>query len=217
MSNNQPHQVKRRFAQLRKKFGSQSQFGEASGLKQSQVSWYENGERPISDGAYALMENTIKLNRQWLEEGTGQMFIDGKTPRPPRKDAGINPIGDRLRSIRKEKKLSAIAFAQTVGVTGPTITRYETGIIQIPNTLINKLSEVHGINTAWLLSGTGEPYTNEPAKKTIALDVASILRQLDTLNQHARTQDKEIASLKGRLSAAERELSHLKQTRKTTL
>lgn len=68
-------------------------------------------------------------------------------------------IGDRIKSIRKEKNISVEYIASQLGVSKTTIYRYEDSTIEkIPLNIFDKLCDVLGVSAAELMG-------NVPAKK----------------------------------------------------
>lgn len=68
-------------------------------------------------------------------------------------------IGDRIKSIRKEKNISVEYIASQLGVSKTTIYRYEDSTIEkIPLNIFDKLCDVLGVSAAELMG-------NVPTKK----------------------------------------------------
>ncbi|KKS07321.1 hypothetical protein A3K01_00415 [candidate division WWE3 bacterium RIFOXYD1_FULL_43_17] len=51
-------------------------------------------------------------------------------------------IGEKIRDIRNEFKLSQYRFGKKIGVSGKTVSAYETGRAVPPEKIINEISEV---------------------------------------------------------------------------
>ena len=65
-----------RVKELRNKLGlSQSEFAERLGLKQGSYSDIERGRNNISQTVILLLEKQFNVNREWLNNGTGDIFI----------------------------------------------------------------------------------------------------------------------------------------------
>lgn len=61
-------------------------------------------------------------------------------------------IGERIKEIRKAKKISVEALAKQLGVSKTTIYRYEDSTIEkIPVQIIDKLCEILGVTAAELM------------------------------------------------------------------
>lgn len=66
-----------RILELRKQLKmNQTEFGKTIGVKQSTVGAWENEDRPIPDGRIDLICEIHKVNRKWLVDGIGEMFVD---------------------------------------------------------------------------------------------------------------------------------------------
>ena len=64
-------------------------------------------------------------------------------------------IGERIKKIRKEKKISVDYIANSLGVSKTTIYRYEDSSIEkIPLQVFDKLCEILGVTAAELMGNT---------------------------------------------------------------
>ena len=65
-----------RLKQIRKKLGcNQNEFAEKLGISVSNISSYEAGRRNPSDAVINLICEKFSVNKEWLETGKGEMFI----------------------------------------------------------------------------------------------------------------------------------------------
>lgn len=62
-------------------------------------------------------------------------------------------VGDRIRSIRGTKTQKA--FADSLGISTQAVINYERHGRTPKQQVLNKISNVYGINVDWLLTGTG--------------------------------------------------------------
>jgi len=62
--------------------------------------------------------------------------------------------GERLTKIRKSLDLTQVAFCQHLGISGRSLTRYESGERDISNDELRIISDM-GFNIHWLLTGEG--------------------------------------------------------------
>ena len=53
-----------------------------------------------------------------------------------------------LKELRESQKLSQAAFAETIGVSGVSVSAYETGRMNPSAKVLQKIQEVYGINLA---------------------------------------------------------------------
>lgn len=65
---------------------------------------------------------------------------------------------ERIRTIRKEKKLTQVEFGEKIGVKGNTITNYENGLRNPTDAVILSICREFNVNEEWLRYGTGEMY-----------------------------------------------------------
>lgn len=72
-------------------------------------------------------------------------------------------IGERIKEIRKSKKISVDTLAKQLGVSKTTIYRYEDSSIEkIPVQIIDKMCELLGVTTAELMrNDTSKGITSE--------------------------------------------------------
>lgn len=85
---------------------------------------------------------------------------------------------NRLRELRKEKKLTQEDLAQKVDVEKLTISRWERGIHQIKLDKAEMLSSIFGVPISYLLGIDAENSTNLPAYKQHMLNINNILTDL---------------------------------------
>ena len=72
-------------------------------------------------------------------------------------------IGDRIKELRKDLKLSMEAFGAIVGTSKQYVNGLEKGANQRPNGVFLEGWARHcGINIRWLVSGTGKKYASAP-------------------------------------------------------
>ena len=70
-------------------------------------------------------------------------------------------FGERLRQLRKESGMSMEEVAEKVGLTRPTIFRYENGTIKsIPPDKVHALANLFGVTRPYLMGWTEEPNIN---------------------------------------------------------
>lgn len=80
-------------------------------------------------------------------------------------------IGERIKTIRKSKKISVDTIANQLGISKTTIYRYEDSTIEkIPLQVIEKLSEILGVSLAEL-TGNGSD-KKETSELPVAFDNA---------------------------------------------
>ena len=76
-------------------------------------------------------------------------------------------IKDRIKAIRKEKKLTQVEFGETIGVKGNTVTNYETGLRIPTDAVIKSICREFSVNEDWLRTGEGEMFVTKTRKQEI--------------------------------------------------
>lgn len=64
---------------------------------------------------------------------------------------------DRIKELRKNKKLTQAEFGKRIGVKGNTITTYENGSRVPSEAVIKSICRVFNVNEEWLRTGQGDP------------------------------------------------------------
>lgn len=64
---------------------------------------------------------------------------------------------DRIKELRKNKKLTQAEFGKRIGVKGNTITTYENGSRVPSEAVIKSICRVFNVNEDWLRTGRGDP------------------------------------------------------------
>lgn len=93
-------------------------------------------------------------------------------------------IGERIKEIRKRKKISVENLANQLGVSKTTIYRYEDSTIEkIPVQIIDKLCELLGVSVAELTGNEAEKKKNQelPAAFDNAQDAMEFIIKSPTL------------------------------------
>ena len=70
-------------------------------------------------------------------------------------------IGERIKKVRKELNLTQQDFAERIGATQNTMTRYENGKINPSSAAITLICRTFHVNETWLREGTG-PMLTQP-------------------------------------------------------
>ena len=87
-------------------------------------------------------------------------------------------IGQRIRDLRKQRKMSQTELANILHVSQQTVTAWETGKAEPSSSAVANLADYFGVTTDYLL---GRP---EEKKETIPSD-----SDLDKMIDHARSFD----------------------------
>jgi len=79
-------------------------------------------------------------------------------------------IGFRLKSLRKEKKMTQIEFAKSIQIKQATLSEIERGGSRLSADLANKISDIYGVSLDWIMKGD----TNQNIDKIINRHVLNI-------------------------------------------
>ncbi len=70
----------------------------------------------------------------------------------------IKKIGERIKLLRKDLKLTQEEFGAKIGVKGNTVTGYERGSRTPSDSVINYICLIFNVNQTWLRTGDGDMY-----------------------------------------------------------
>lgn len=90
--------------------------------------------------------------------------------------------GNRLKALRKEKGLSQAELARTLGVAGPSITKYERGERSPePNTL-GKILDFFDVSLDYMYGRSGERNAERLLMQERDMDLAKLLDDINTVH-----------------------------------
>lgn len=75
-------------------------------------------------------------------------------------------IGQRIRDLRKQKRMSQTELAKSAGVSQTIVTAWETGKAEPSSSAVAKLSDIFNVTTDYLL---GRPNKQETKKDDVEL------------------------------------------------
>lgn len=78
---------------------------------------------------------------------------------------------NRIKEVRKSRRLTQEEFGKLIGVKGNTITNYENGLRNPSDAIINSICREFNVNEDWLRTGEGEMYTDRD-------DVADVVSEI---------------------------------------
>lgn len=84
-------------------------------------------------------------------------------------------INERVKMIRKEKKLTMEAFGKQLGVTKVAISRIESGDRNVTDQMFLAICNTFNVNPDWLRDGVGEPFKEMTRNRRIEEFVKDIL------------------------------------------
>ncbi len=94
-------------------------------------------------------------------------------------------IGNTIRELRKEKKMSQSELGKFIGVSQTTVTAWETGRAEPSSTFISKLADLFNVSTDYLLGRSDskkEPYyeLTEKEKNDIAVQAEKLMDGIES-------------------------------------
>lgn len=147
-----------RFLMLREMLGiSQGELARAIEKTASFIGLIESGKSSISEETLSAICRAYHVNPVWLRNGDGNMFEEGYEIDPPDREG----IPARIKTVRKEQKLSQAELAQEVRCSKSQIAAVEQGIVNASNDLLKRIADRCGVNVRWLISGTGNKTDRE--------------------------------------------------------
>lgn len=84
-------------------------------------------------------------------------------------------INERVKMIRKEKKLTMEAFGKQLGVTKVAISRIESGDRNVTDQMFLAICNTFNVSPDWLRDGIGEPFKEVTRNRRIEEFVRDIL------------------------------------------
>ncbi|MBR3660946.1 MAG: helix-turn-helix transcriptional regulator [Bacilli bacterium] len=72
----------------------------------------------------------------------------------------------RLRDLREDRDLTQSKVAKIIGCSQTTYSRYENGIIDVPNDILNKLADIYEVSVDFIMDRTDirKPYKKRKDK-----------------------------------------------------
>lgn len=86
---------------------------------------------------------------------------------------------DRIKELRKNKKLTQAEFGERIGVKGNTITTYENGSRVPSEAVIKSICRVFNVNEEWLRTGRGDPYIQLSRDEELAQFFGDVMKGED--------------------------------------
>ena len=72
----------------------------------------------------------------------------------------------RLRDLREDRDLTQSKVAKIIGCSQTTYSRYENGIIDVPNDILNRLADIYEVSVDFIMDRTDirKPYKKRKDK-----------------------------------------------------
>lgn len=100
--------------------------------------------------------------------------------------------GERIRKIRKSKKLTMDQFGDNIGVTKSTISNIENGNRNATEHMIKSICREYRVDYLWLTQGIGDMYIQEDAKIKLYRMIDQVL---EGENEHVKRVFKNFSEL----------------------
>ena len=71
-------------------------------------------------------------------------------------------IGERIRCVREDLKMTRAAFGESLGVSGDVINNMERDRAEVKEYMLRLLCKVHNVNYFWLVEEKGDMYLSPP-------------------------------------------------------
>lgn len=92
------------------------------------------------------------------------------------KKRGVNTLlGERIKIVRKNEKLSQELFAVRLSVTRNIIAKYETNLVEPTEIFIKYLCKEFGVSEHWMKTGEGDIYAASTSEDFFSEKIGEIL------------------------------------------
>lgn len=88
----------------------------------------------------------------------------------------MNTIGERIKWLRKDQKMTQQKFADAVGVKQNTVATWEMDRNEPQDPIVKAICSKFAVNESWLRSGEGEPYIQLSRQAEIARIITQAMR-----------------------------------------
>ena len=140
--------MKERIKQIRQYFSlSQTQFSRKIGKTAGCIAKLESGQCKISKDTFDRLCSSFNVNKEWLLNGTGEMFIKEMSP------VDRNSFGLRVKSVRKENNLTQQQFADRIGFHKNQVCYVEGGKSIPSDDFLKKVAIEFNVSLHWLKTG----------------------------------------------------------------
>ena len=93
----------------------------------------------------------------------------------------MEEIKDRIKKIRKEKKMTQEDFSKKLGLARNSIANYEIGRREPTNAIIVSICREFDVNEEWLRTGEGEMFIQIPEEDETAALVYDPIKNHSTI------------------------------------
>lgn len=88
-------------------------------------------------------------------------------------------IGERIKEVRKNEKLTQQEFADRLNLKRNTVGSYEVNVVEPSDRTIKDICDKFGIREEWLRNGTGEMLVQDTQSEQVAAFIGDVTRDDD--------------------------------------
>lgn len=88
-------------------------------------------------------------------------------------------LKDRIKKIRKDKKLSMEKFGDRIGLKKNSVSQIESGVNNPSEAVIISICREFRVNESWLRTGEGEPYIKRTRNQEIMDFANDVMEEVD--------------------------------------
>lgn len=100
----------------------------------------------------------------------------------------MNLIANRLREVRENLGFSQGEFAEKLEIKQQLLSKYETGRLDISNTIKVRLHVDFNVSIDWLLTGNGNIFINNSNEKLSFQDAVTLLQIFAKLDAQSKEE-----------------------------
>ena len=85
-------------------------------------------------------------------------------------------IGERIKEVRKNEKLTQQEFAARLNLKRNTVGSYEVNVVEPSDRTIKDICDKFGVREAWLRTGEGEMFVQDTQSELVAAFLADLTK-----------------------------------------
>lgn len=85
-------------------------------------------------------------------------------------------IGERIKEVRKNEKLTQQEFADRLNLKRNTVGSYEVNVVEPSDRTIKDICDKFGVREAWLRTGEGEMFVQDTQSEQVAAFLADLTK-----------------------------------------
>lgn len=103
-------------------------------------------------------------------------------------------VGERLRIVRKDLRLSQGEVGKAIGITASRVSQLELDQYQINERTLKDLCKTFSISREWLIDGVGDMYTKSESKEQLVLSFAELIEEYPAVYEMAKLASKHMTA-----------------------